>query len=85
MSRRIFELISNFAKDHTVEIKFEFDYIGRMTIKMISDECEIRRQLPRYELHWLEDCDGAILTQLYIMFAEINENYDKPYKESRYK
>lgn len=74
MNRRIFELISNFAKDHTVEIEFEFDYIGRMTIKMISDEYEICRQMPRFELHWLEDCDISILTQLYIMLQEINEN-----------
>lgn len=74
MNRRIFELISNFAKVHTVEIEFEFDYIGRMTITMIRDEYKIRRQMPRFELHWLEDCDGAILTQLYIMLQEINEN-----------
>lgn len=74
MNRRIFELINNFAKDHTVEIKFEFNYIGKVTITMIRDECEIHRQLPRFELHWLEDCDIAILTQLYIMLQEINEN-----------
>lgn len=74
MNRRIFELISNFAKDHTVEIEFEFDYIGRMTITMIRDEYKIRRQMPRFELHWLEDCDISILTQLYIMLQEINEN-----------
>lgn len=78
MNRRIFELISNFAKVHSVEIKFDFDCIGRLTITMIRDEYSIHKQLPRYELHWLEDCDITILTQLYSMLAEINENYDKP-------
>lgn len=74
MSRRIFELISNFARDHNIEIEFKFDCIGRLTITMIRDEYKIRRQMPRSELHWLEDCDIAILTQLYSMLQEINEN-----------
>lgn len=74
MSRRIFELISNFARVHTVEIEFKFDCIGRLTITMIRDEYIIHRQLERFELHWLEDCDIAILTQLYSMLQEINEN-----------
>lgn len=78
MNKRIFELISNFAKDHIVEIKFEFDCIGRLTITMIRDEYRIHKQLSRSELHWLEDCDDTILIQLYIMLEEINENYDKP-------
>lgn len=74
MNRRIFELISNFAKDHTVEIEFKIDCIGRLTISMIRDEYEICRQMPRFELHWLEDCDITILVQLYSMLQEINEN-----------
>ncbi len=78
MNRRIFELISNFAKVHIVEIKFEFDCIGRLTITMIRDEYSIHKQLPRSELHWLEDCDITILTQLYIMLQEINEKCDNP-------
>lgn len=78
MNRRIFELISNFAKVHSVEIEFKFDCIGRLTITMIHDEYSIHKQLPRYELHWLEDCDTSILTQLYIMLQEINEKCDNP-------
>lgn len=74
MSRRIFELISNFARVHTVEIEFKFDCIGRLTITMIRDEYIIHRQLERYELQWLEDCDVTILTQLYSMLQQINEN-----------
>lgn len=74
MSRRIFELISNFARVHTVEIEFKFDCIGRLTITMIRDEYKIRRQMPRSELLWLEDCDVTILSQLYSMLQDINEN-----------
>lgn len=78
MNRRIFQLISSFAKDHSVEIEFEFNCLGRLIIKMSRDEYSIRRQIDRFELIWLEDCDDAILTQLYIMLEAINENYDKP-------
>ena len=78
MNRRIFQLISNFAKDHNLEIEFEFNCLGRLTIKMIRDEYSIRRIIDRFELIWLENCDDSILTQLYIMLAAINENYDKP-------
>lgn len=75
MSKRIFQLISNFAKDHNLEIEFKFNCLGRLTIKMIRDEYSICRIIDRFELIWLEDCDDAILTQLYIMLAAINENY----------
>jgi hypothetical protein len=74
MSRRIFELISNFARVHNVEIEFKFDCIGRLTITMIRDEYEIHRQMSRSELYWVEDCNIAILTQLYSMLQDINEN-----------
>lgn len=77
MNRRIFQVISSFAKDHNLEIEFEFNCLGRLTIKMIRDEYSICRIIDRFELTWLENCDDAILTQLYTMLAALNENNDK--------
>lgn len=78
MNRRIFQVISSFAKDHNLEIEFKFNCLGLLTIKMIRDDYSICRKVSNPELRWVENCDDSILTQLYIMLAAINENYDKP-------
>lgn len=72
MNRRIFEMISNFAKKHAVDITFKFDSIGDLIIIMTRDEYSIDRKIGCCDLTWLEDCDNVILAQLYSMINNIS-------------
>lgn len=78
MNRRIFETISNFAKEHIVEIEFKFDCSGNLFVRMTRDEYSLRSIISNSELNWFEDCDDVVLQKLDFLLVKINKKYDKP-------
>ena len=79
--KRVFNLISNFARANVVKIDFDFDFLGNLTITMTRKSHTISRTISRAisnsELNWIEDCENTIFYYLNVMLTELIESEEE--------